>query len=330
MKRQANSKEDFYPLPSIKKSLHLVSKTQTKIKLTLLLVHEFEQQLAHWVNIFDNDYTVKTAVDTIGALKIILDEKIDLILSSAHLPDMSGLDVCKFVKQHVTTQHIQVLFVSDHYSEFEEEKALSLGAIDYISSETSANILFKRVKNHMKLVKRSKELEQVSKTDALTGLANRMSFDTQLKQEWQAAIRGESSVALIMIDIDNFKFYNDEFGHVKGDECLAQVAQCLASTKHRTKDFVARFGGEEFVMLLPYTDLEGAKKIAKNIVESVNNLNIPHSPKAKHRNVTISAGVTAYSPTYKNKADLNLSDFIKNADTKLYQAKKYGRNKYCF
>ncbi|WP_083690291.1 diguanylate cyclase [Colwellia sp. UCD-KL20] len=330
MKRQTHLQEDVYQLPSTQQKLHLVSSTETKTKLTLLLVHEFEQQLDQWVDIFDNDYTVKTAIDAIGALRIVLDEKVDLIISSAQLPDMSGLDVCKFVKQHVTTQHIQVIFVSEHYSEFEEEKALSLGAIDYISSDTSSNILFKRVKNHMKLVKRSKELEQVSKTDALTGLANRMSFDTQLKEEWQAAIRGESSVALIMIDIDNFKFYNDEFGHVKGDECLAQVAQCLARTKHRSKDFVARFGGEEFVMLLPFTDLEGAKKIAKNIVESVNNLNIPHSPKAQHRNVTISAGVTAYSPTYKNKTGLSLSDFIKNADTKLYQAKKYGRNKYCF
>jgi len=314
-----------------KNKLRLVQKKtpKNKAKLTLLLVHNFDHKLAHWNKIFKTYFTIKTAKNGVEALKIVLDEKIDLVLSSSELGGASGLDVCKFVKQHKTTEHIQVILVSEHYSELEEEKALSFGAIDYISSETRDKILFKRVKNHMKLLKRSKDFEYVSQTDALTGIANRMSFDTRLEQEWQASIRGENSIALIMVDIDHFKLYNDEFGHVEGDKCLTLVAQNLAQNNKRAKDFVARYGGEEFVILLPFTDLAGAENIAQSIVDSVQKLAIPHSPKAHHSTVTISAGVTAYEPSYKNTADSSAAEFLNRADIKLYQAKKFGRNQFC-
>lgn len=326
MKLQVNA-ENVYHLSSARKNLHIVPTARKK--LTLLLIHENHEKLTQWTNIFDDDYSIQIASDAITALKLILDEKVDLILSSVQLPDISGLDVCKFVKQHITTQHIQMIFVSDHYSEFEEDEALSLGAIDYISSEVQANILFKRVKNHMKLVKRSKELEQVSRTDALTGIANRKCFDEKLKHAWKTAIRGGSSLALIMIDIDHFKLYNDEFGHVKGDECLVAVAKCLANGNYRSEDIVARFGGEEFIILLPFTDLEGASKIAQNIVKSISQLNIPQSQKAHYPQVTVSAGVTAYSPSYNQKTSCSMTELVKRADVKLYQAKQFGRNQFC-
>tara|TARA_R110002050_G_scaffold276633_2_gene421895 strand:+ start:3891 stop:4874 length:984 start_codon:yes stop_codon:yes gene_type:complete len=325
---QATSHENVYPLTPAKKHVHLVPKN--KAKLTLLLIHESTHQLQQWINIFSDHFAIETANDGVEALKLVLDKKIDLILSAIQLTSISGLEVCKFVKQHRSTENIQITFVSKHYSELEEEQALALGAIDYISSDIQANILFIRVKNQMKLIKHNKDLEHVSQTDALTGLANRMRFDSELKQEWQSAIRGEGEISLIMIDIDHFKLYNDEFGHVKGDECLKLVAQCLVDAKKRSQDLVARFGGEEFIVLLPFTDLEGAQKIAEELVESVNKLAIPHSPKAHHRNVTISAGIASYSPTFENKSSFSIKDFIERADIKLYQAKKYGRNKYCY
>jgi diguanylate cyclase (GGDEF)-like protein len=298
-------------------------------QLTLLLVHEFPHQLSHWRNIFSAHFQIQTANCGLTALKAILSGKVDVVLSSTELPEVTSFEVCKFIKQHKTTEHIQIIFVSDHYSEQEEAQALSLGAIDYVASDTLPKILFSRVKNHMKLIEHTKELEQVSKTDALTGIANRWWFDSQLELEWQAAIRGAGEISLIMIDIDNFKLYNDEFGHVKGDECLTLVAQCLVATEKRTKDLVARYGGEEFGVLLPFTDLNGAKKIAEDLVKSVNELNIPHAGNAKHPNVTISAGVASYSPTYEDKASFNTTDFINRADVRLYKAKSCGRNQFC-
>jgi diguanylate cyclase (GGDEF)-like protein len=324
-KKEANNK--VHQLASAKNNLHLVTRVQEN--LTILLLHQHDSQLAHWVDIFKHDYSIKIAHDAIEALKIVLDENIDLILSSVQLSDMSGLDVCKFVKEHITTKDIQVMFVSDHYNEYEEEQAIALGAIDYISCETPSNILVNRVKNQMKLIQRSHDLEQVSKTDSLTGIANRMCFDLQLKEDWTTAIRGESPISLIMIDIDNFKLYNDEFGHVKGDECLTLIAQTLSRSNYRSQDLVARFGGEEFVILLPFTDAAGAKKIAKDVIEAISSLNIKSAAKASHSKVTISAGVTSYSPTYKNKVDFSSTELLQAADSKLYQAKKNGRNQYC-
>ncbi|MDO7085224.1 diguanylate cyclase [Pseudocolwellia sp. AS88] len=322
--KEANNK--VHHLASAKNNLHLV--TRVKENLTILLVHEYDNQLAHWVDIFKHDYSIKIAHDAVTALKIVLDENIDLVLSSVQLSDMSGLDVCKFVKQHITTKDIQVMFVSDHYNEYEEEQAIELGAIDYISCETPSNILFNRVKNQMKLIQRSHELEHVSRTDSLTGIANRMRFDLQLKEDWTTAIRGESPISLIMIDIDHFKLYNDEFGHVKGDECLTLIAQTISRSNFRSKDLVARFGGEEFVILLPFTDLAGAEKIAHDVIEAISSLNIKSAAKASQRMVTISAGVTSFSPTYKKKADFTATELLKAADAKLYQAKKNGRNQY--
>lgn len=319
---------NVYDLKTANNKLHIIA--QSKAKLTLLLIHKCEQQVADWKNTFYGHFSIITATDGMEALKIILDEKIDLILSSTELTGITGLEMCKFVKQHATTEHIQIILVSDNYSVIEEEQALSLGAIDYICAHAKLNILFNRVKNQMKLVKHNKELEYVCKTDALTGIANRMWFDNQLKKNWQAAIRSKGEVSLIMIDIDQFKLYNDEFGHIKGDECLTQIAQCLVANDKRSNDLVARFGGEEFVVLLPFTNIKGAKKMAADLIKAVNNLAIKHSSKASHKNVTISAGVTSYSPTFANENNFDVKNFIERADLKLYQAKKYGRNQFCY
>lgn len=315
-------------LKPLNKELHLVAKSDTK--LTLLLVHDIAYKYKQWQDIFSHDFNIKTASNGLEALKIILDENIDLILAPPQLSSLSGIDVCKFIKQHASTSHIQMIFVSEHYSELEEEQVLSLGALDYLTADTRPKILFNRVKNHMKLVKHSKQLEHVSKTDTLTGIANRMWFENQLHNDWQAAIRSGGEVSLIMIDIDHFKCYNDEFGHVKGDECLAAVAQCIKNIHHRANDLVARYGGEEFVVLLPFTDLEGAKKIAVDLVAAVQNLNIPHANNARHNLVTISAGIATCSPKFSQESDVDIKSFIEKADLKLYQAKEHGRNQFCY
>ncbi|WDE12517.1 diguanylate cyclase domain-containing protein [Thalassomonas haliotis] len=313
----------------VSSNVYYLEQAAQQPRLTLLLVHEYQAQLQQWQQTFAQDFRITTAHDGFDALRKLLDEDIDLILSSTELQDISALEVCKFVNKHVTTAHIQCIFVAKHYSEIEEEKLLQAGAIDYLSPDAGKKILFNRVKNQMKLVGRSKTLEQVSKTDALTGIANRMQFDSLLQQEWHAAVREQHPLAVIILDIDHFKLYNDAFGHMQGDECLKQVARALSQAVKRPKDLMARFGGEEFVALLPATELTGARLLAKTLIDKVNKLAIQHAPGAKYPHISVSAGVAACSPNRADEGSFNEADLLDKADMKLYQAKIRGRNCYC-
>uniref|UniRef100_UPI0030F417E8 GGDEF domain-containing protein n=1 Tax=Paraglaciecola sp. TaxID=1920173 RepID=UPI0030F417E8 len=211
----------------------------------------------------------------------------------------------------------------------EEQMCLEIGAIDYIRRKALPQILHSRVRNHMILVEHQKMLEHVSSTDGLTGLANRMQLDTTLNRVWHAAIRAGHSIGLLMIDIDHFKFYNDEFGHIQGDECLKMVASTIAKCKCRDEDFAARYGGEEFVLLLPYTTLDGATKVAKQLLKNVRQLNIPAAARTEADRVTVSVGVAAMSPKFDPVQNISPMELINQADMQLFKAKRSGRDRLC-
>ncbi|BAJ00565.1 CHASE domain-containing protein [Shewanella violacea] len=167
------------------------------------------------------------------------------------------------------------------------------------------------------------ELEQLSHTDSLTKIANRRKFDDKFEKEWQRAVRSKTSLSLIMIDIDNFKQFNDHYGHLAGDQCLRDVAKSLQSTMSRNTDLVARYGGEEFVILLPNTNEPAL--LADKCLINVEKLRIPHEPSSVSEYVTISIGVISTSPTY-NSDPLALSAKV---DKLLYLAKDLGKNRVC-
>jgi diguanylate cyclase (GGDEF)-like protein len=158
-------------------------------------------------------------------------------------------------------------------------------------------------------------------TDGLTGIANRRHFEERYKDEWRRAMREEIPLAVIMIDIDYFKKYNDFYGHIGGDDCLRRVAQTLSRTISRAGDLVARCGGEEFAVLLPNTDNVGAIVVAEALRSAVNQLELEHygSPS---RLISISLGVAASFPRQGGDSD----ELLKRADQALYQAKAAGRN----
>lgn len=166
------------------------------------------------------------------------------------------------------------------------------------------------------------ELSHLAQYDGLTGLPNRRFFDTRLPQVFRHAQRHQRSMAVVMIDVDEFKRYNDLYGHVAGDECLRQVAQALRATVARPQDFVARYGGEEIVLLLPETGLDGATQVAEASRHAVAALQIAHaaSPLAK---VTISVGVASWLPS----AAESPYAMVESADAALYEAKKAGKNR---
>lgn len=169
----------------------------------------------------------------------------------------------------------------------------------------------------------NEELQLLANSDGLTAIGNRRQFEEFLTAEWQRAVRGKTEISLILFDIDHFKLFNDTYGHRAGDECLKKVARALSQTIKRPTDLAARFGGEEFVIVLGGTDSVGALSIAGQAVEFVNELKIHHAKSETSKYVTISVGVAT---TYA-KQGISPNDLIETADKALYQAKETGRNK---
>jgi diguanylate cyclase (GGDEF)-like protein/PAS domain S-box-containing protein len=176
--------------------------------------------------------------------------------------------------------------------------------------------------NEEKLLHLQKELEELSFKDGLTDIANRRMFDSILDIEWASARRNRQPLSLIILDIDYFKQYNDHYGHVKGDECLRQVAQVLNAAAMRPRDFFARFGGEEFVIILPETDQLAAQKLAEKCRNLILKQQLPHEKSKVDSVLTISLGVGTILPSH----DAEPIDFIEKVDRLLYKAKQKGRN----
>lgn len=165
-------------------------------------------------------------------------------------------------------------------------------------------------------------LRLLAEKDALTELPNRRAFGDILDREWRLAVRYNLPVSLVMIDIDFFKAYNDQYGHLAGDECLIRVSGTMVNALRRPTDFLARYGGEEFVLLLQNTDINGAVTIAEELRECVEKLQIPHAGSPATGCVTISLGVAQTSP----KRDARISELLLDADNALYRAKYLGKN----
>lgn len=170
----------------------------------------------------------------------------------------------------------------------------------------------------------NEELAALVRRDALTGLGNRRRFDEALEVEWGRAQRTQSPLSLLLIDIDHFKHYNDDFGHPAGDQCLRRVADVIAGVAKRPTDVSARYGGEEFAMLLPATDADGACELARNLIVAVDACRLPHGSAAGQAHVTVSVGVATLVPS----AHVAPNDLIQAADVALYEAKSAGRHTF--
>lgn len=175
------------------------------------------------------------------------------------------------------------------------------------------------------LVVANLKLEVYSQTDGLLRIANRKYFDSRLHDEWNRAIREQYPIGLLMMDVDFFKNYNDQYGHLAGDACLQAIAKAASSKMVRAIDLLARYGGEEFVVVLPNTGDQGALKVAASICEAVSNLNIPHAASSVADHVTVSIGVASIVPDRQSSTDR----VVAAADLALYAAKQQGRNRVC-
>ncbi|WP_238375975.1 diguanylate cyclase domain-containing protein [Ectothiorhodospira magna] len=272
------------------------------------------------------DYRILTATSGERALVMARGESPpDLILLDIVMPGMDGYDTCRRLKDDEATRSIPVIFVTALDDVEDEEKGLNLGAADYISKPFSPAIVRARVRNQVTLKLKTDMLEKISLQDGLTEIPNRRKFDQKLAEEWGRARRDGQPLSLLMIDIDQFKPYNDHYGHGAGDECLKRVAQAMAQTLSRTSDLLARYGGEEFVALLPGTDETGCRHLAESLLEAVRSLQLPHGLSDVAPHVTVSIGGATHSA---RTPKTNPETLKKSADDALYLAKQAGRNRY--
>lgn len=248
------------------------------------------------------------------------DQRPDLILLDARAP--AGLAICRQLKADETTASIPVMVITDGEHAGDEARALKLGADDCITRPFRLDVVEARIRNQLRLKRRNDLLERCANQDSLTDVANRRCFDLTLDAEWRRALRDGQQLALVMVDVDCFKQFNDLYGHREGDHCLRRVASALSRTLTRPGDVLARYGGEEFAAILPATDLEGAHWIGERLRQAVAELDIPLQRPDGARQVTISVGCASMHPS----ANPTCYTLLQNADDRLYLAKHSGRN----
>ena len=293
-------------------------------KHSVLIVDDDTSNIIALTHILQQEYRIlisKTGSSAISAAEKHLP---DVILLDIIMPEMDGYAVISEIKKSEKIREIPVIFITGLNKPDDEEKGLSLGASDYITKPFSPAIVLLRIKNQLMILDQLRTIRRLSMLDQLTGLANRRSFDMRLKSEWGRALRDKTYISILIIDVDKFKNYNDTFGHQQGDKALQAVADIITQTLKRPADFPSRWRGEEFLVLLPETDITGALTIAELIRTNIEN-NIVQTAENTETKVTVSIGANSEMPSLNYPYER----FISKADKALYKAKETGRNRVC-
>lgn len=292
-----------------------------------------------------NDLLIaESAVDAFQQLGMFNSSKkrkgVDLILMDIMMPEIDGIEACRRIKARAFLRNTPIVMVTAQNDDTSLKKAFNNGAIDYVTKPFKKTELLVRVKSilrlkheidertkvTLRLEEANKKLKLLSSIDGLTNIGNRRHFDRFLNKEWYRAIRDSHPISLLMIDVDNFKAYNDNYGHLAGDDCLKKVAGVLSDFAKRPGDIVARYGGEEFALVFPDTKIKYGIELAERARTKLEALKIPHQCSEVSDMVTVSIGVATMFP----QKGMSPSNLIEAADKMLYQAKKGGRNKIDF
>jgi diguanylate cyclase (GGDEF)-like protein len=291
---------------------------------TVLIVDDAKANINVLAELLRMDFKIRAATSGEKALEIAFsDNPPDLILLDVMMPDIDGYEVCKRLKGMAQTKGIPIIFITGKVSEEDEIYGFNLGAVDYITKPFSAVVVKARVGTHAELKRHRDFLESISYLDGLTSIANRRKFNEYLDLTWSFAERDLLPISMILMDIDHFKQFNDNYGHQEGDACLVQIAQALSEAVVRKTDFVARYGGEEFAYILPNTNIDNATIIAEKLRLSIMALQIPHAYSSAGNIATISLGVATIIPDRNSSSHA----LIKAADDALYRSKESGRNR---
>lgn len=288
----------------------------------ILIVDDSPLQAAQLKEILDNKYDVTVAQTAEEGLRRASGEDYSLLLLDVVMPEMDGFTLLKKLQEEIITQSVPVILITSLSDVTDEQYGLVLGAVDYITKPFNPLIVKARVNTHIKLYNYRRQVEQQSMTDQLTGIANRRRYERYSAAKWREAARIQVPFSICIFDIDNFKAYNDTFGHPAGDQVLTAVAETASSYLHRSTDFLARYGGEEFVALFMGGGSEKIFKHLQIIRQAIEALHIPQAPSVSEW-VTVSAGGVTVVPS----AESRYATYLEVADSMLYDAKKHGRNR---
>ncbi len=313
---------------------------EPQLEVGILLVDDDPGSIQLMGRILADVGNLRFATNGHDALRLARDSVPDLILVDAEMPGMSGFELLKILKLDASLLEVPVIFITSHTEAGFEVSALDMGAADFIAKPLKVSRVLARVKTQLRLKHATDELRRTATTDALTGIANRRKFDELLEREWLRGQRSGEPVALLMIDVDHFKLYNDLYGHPQGDVCLQHVTRALLSVCMRPADVVARYGGEEFIVLLPQTPRLGAEHMAQQMLTAVSGCGIFHADSLTTHYVSVSVGIACFDhardrlaiqPQNHGVGDDSrrpcARDLVEAADKGLYAAKQAGRGR---
>ena len=281
-------------------------------------------------------------INALNAVTTAAEIRPTVILQDLVMPGVSGLSLVRQYRTNPKTTDIPIIVLSSKEEPLVKSEAFAAGANDYLVKLPDKIELIARIRYHSRayvnqlqrdeayralresqqqLLEKNIELERLTHVDGLTGMSNRRYMDESMEMQWRQAMREQSSFAILMIDIDDFKRYNDTYGHVAGDEVLKTIARTIQQVCTRPADLAARFGGEEFIVCLPLTPLEGAAQVADRIRTAVEQQHIGRD--AARGGITVSIGCAAEIPRQGD----SVVTLIDSADRALYQAKHGGKNR---
>jgi diguanylate cyclase (GGDEF)-like protein len=281
-------------------------------------------------------HTIVTAQNGEQGIELFLNEQPDLVLLDVNLPGLDGYQVAQNIRSKTDGEWVPIIFLSGEGSDEAIARGIEVGGDDYLVKPISYTVLSAKLRAMERIAATRRDLDRVSKQlteankhlewlsfhDALTNVANRRFFDSVLTQEWNRQRRLGKPLSLLLIDIDDFKAYNDFYGHQHGDQCLSKIAHLLQQRVQRSSDLLCRYGGEEFAVILPMLTHEEAYQLAERLRLDVAGACLEHCASSTVGYVTVSIGVASTIPS----ASSTTTDLIANADKKLYQAKSCGKN----
>ncbi len=290
----------------------------------LLLVDDSPTNLRFLAHVLHHMGELFFATDGPSALQIARDKQPDLILLDVEMPGMSGYEVCQQIKQDPLLADVAVIFVTSHQSMEHEVRALEVGGVDFISKPLNPPIVRARVRTHMTLKQQSDKLRRLANRDGMTGVFNRRALDEILSVEFRRHMRIGAPLGLAMLDVDFFKHYNDSYGHLQGDDCLRHIARTIVASTRRPAESVCRYGGEEFMVVLPNCNAEQTLQYGHWLLDQIHRLALPHQ-NSDSGIVTISVGLHSQIPNETT----SIPELIQHCDEALYCAKHRGRDQVC-